>query len=247
MSWATSLIVRDPNTSIVPLSQEESYVQERALLELENKESLEAHLKNVAIHQMRDQTEERLRQIIARQEEQLRLLMQEKELLATENIALKGRVKELDETHKKEIWQLKVHPLFKDANEFVKVIIELIPHSISLRECNTQGDSLWMVLHSIGLNLVNINEPLHRPWQMPLPSEVEPKDLAKFLQFENLVAYLNFRTKSIYRQLYEVIKVMYEETNKRSVTTYHKWDIKITTLTPETIQILKDSYHIKNK
>ncbi|MDF2577662.1 MAG: hypothetical protein K0S74_1146 [Chlamydiales bacterium] len=229
-----SLIVRDPNTSIVPLSQEEYYVQERALLALENEESLEAHLKNAAIHQMRDQTENSLRQIIRKQEEQLKFLAKEKELLATENTALKGRVKELDETHKKEIWQLKVHPLFKDANELV----------IALGEIQSQYK------HGIyGYRYAFVNMLSDLGAGNPKPIKAFPILYPQYShdpeneQYQEIINSFFLRIKHLpHSQLNEVMAVIYQNCYKTNPREYGL-NVSITTLTPGTIQRIIDLHY----
>jgi hypothetical protein len=219
---------------MLPVVQEGSYAEERALLELENKDSLEVHFANVAIHQMRDQTEERLRQIIARQEEQLRLLMQEKELLATQVITLEGRVRELNETHKKEIWQLKVNPIFKDINELVKALLEISDQH--------KQDNRYNFFHLLAV-LGGSRDPKNQEVRRMIWRPTWTDDFTE-VEYRDIVESLLTRTKHLPRsQLNEAMKVVYESTYNRSVYEWAGWDVPIKTLTEETIQILKEHTH----
>jgi hypothetical protein len=182
---------------------------------------------------MRDERENELLRIIRRQQEQLELLAQKNEQLETQVVTLEGRVRELNETHKKEIWQLKVNPVFKDINELVKALLEISDQH--------KQDHKYL-LHNILEMLGALREPKH-PIQRICWGSTWTDDSSE-AQYRDTIDSLCFRIKHLPRsQLNEAVKVIFEAWGNKNRYQRLGWslmDTPIKTLTSETIQILKE-------
>jgi hypothetical protein len=245
MNPMSSLIVRDQNTNIVPVLQEGPYVEERALLEIENQENLQAHFENVAIHQIRDQTENSLRQIIRRQQEQLRLLMQEKALLATQVVTLEGRVKELKATHKAELRSLGIDR-FEDVNELVTEIIDIMPSYADAIPCyasNSKAGSLWNIVTNLGAGNPP-GEPLAKTLDERAPGWDKTSAEKRYNALLNsLYPKMRHFSSEALAEVLKMIHIAWGGSSATFTSWSEGWDVEIVTLTPETIQKIKNLHN----